>query len=323
MHGHRGLVVFGRRENLRCLGRHRGIFLDQTGHHTTQGLNTQGKRRHVKQQHVFDVTRQNPTLNRCACGDRFIGVNVFAWLASEKFSHCFLNLGHTGLTANQDHLVDIADLQTCVIQRRAARSNGTGYQVFHQGFQLRPGQLDIEMLRTIGIRRDVRQVYFGLLTGRQFDLRAFGGFFEALKGERVVAQVETLVFLELLNQVIDDALVEILATEKGIAVGGQHFELVLTVHVSDLDDGNVKGSATQVIDGQLAITTLFVHAVRQCRGGGLIDDSLDRQAGNFTGVLGGLSLRVIEIGRYRDDSLGDFFTQVVFSGFLHFHQHPR
>ena len=53
--------------------------------------------------------------------------------------------------------------------------------------------------------------------------------------------------------VVDDALVEVFTAEEGVAVGGQHFELLLAIDVGDLDDRDVEGAAAEVIDGDLAV----------------------------------------------------------------------
>ena len=100
-----------------------------------------------------------------------------------------------------------------------------------------------------------------------------------------------LFLLELGDDVVDDALVEVLAAEEGVAVGRQHLELLLAVDVGDLDDRDVEGAAAQVIDGDLAVALLrLVQAEGQRRGGRLVDDALDVQAGDAAGVLGGLAL---------------------------------
>jgi len=66
---------------------------------------------------------------------------------------------------------------------------------------------------------DVGQVDFGLLAGRELDLGLFGGFLEALKGHRVLAQVDLLLGLELVGDPVDHQLVEVLAPQEGVAIG--------------------------------------------------------------------------------------------------------
>ena len=47
------------------------------------------------------------------------------------------------------------------------------------------------------------------------------------------------------HQVIDDALVEVVAAQVGVSVGGEHFKDT----VLEFENGNVEGPATQVVDG--------------------------------------------------------------------------
>ena len=95
---------------------------------------------------------------------------------------------------------------------------------------------------------------------------------------------------------------------------------MLTIDLGDLDDGNIEGTATQIVDRDLGITALFVHTVSQGSRGRLIDDTLDFEAGDTARVLGGLALGVVEISRYRDHGVGDRLAQVILGRFLHLHQ---
>ena len=117
--------------------------------------------------------------------------------------------------------------------------------------------------------------------------------------------------------------VEVLATEEGVAIGRQHFELALAIDFGDLDDRDVEGAATQVIHGDLAIAAGLVHAIGQRRRRRLVDDALDVQARDAAGVLGGLALRIVEVGRHRDDGFGHRLAEIVLGGLLHLHQHAR
>ena len=80
--------------------------------------------------------------------------------------------------------------------------------------------------------------------------------------------------------------------------------------VADFQHGHVEGAAAQVVHPDLLVLLLLVHAVGHGGGGGLVDDALDVQAGDAAGVLGGLALRVGEVGRDGDDRLGDLLAEV-------------
>ena len=129
----------------------------------------------------------------------------------------------------------------------------------------------------------------------ELDLGLLGGFLEPLQGHAVLAQVDALVLLELVDDPVDDALVEVVAAQERVAVGGLDFEDALA-HAQDRD---VEGAAAQVVDGDDLVFALLVEAVGQRRGGRLVDDAQDFQAGDLAGILGRLALAVVEVGRAR------------------------
>jgi len=319
---HRRLVVVGGREGLREAGRDGRVLGDHLGHHAAQRLDAQRQRRHVEQQHVLAVAAEHLALNGRAHGHRLVGVDVLARLLAEEFLDLVLHLGHAGHAAHQDHVVDLAHADAGVLDGGAAGRNRALDELFDQRFQLGAGELDVEVLRAGGICRDVGQVDVGGGRTRQLDLGLLGGFLQALQRKHVLGEVDALFLLEFADDEIDDALVEVFAAQEGVAVGGQHLELLFAIDIGDLDDRHVEGAAAQVVHRDLAVALfLLVKAERQRRGGGLVDDALDVQAGDAAGVLGGLALRVVEVGRHGDDGLGDRLAQVVLGGLLHLAQH--
>ena len=322
VHGDRALVVLGGAEDLRGAGRDGGVLLDDLGHHAAEGLDAQRQRGDVEQQHVLDGTAQHAALDRGADGHRLVRVDVLARLLAEELGHGLLDLRHAGHAADEDHVGDLRGAQAGVVQRDAAGLDRLLDEVIDEGLQLGAGQLDREVLRARGVGRDIRQVDLGLLRAGQFDLGALCGVLQALQGHRVLAQVDALLLLELLDEVVDDALVEVLAAEEGVAIGGQHLELLLAVDVGDLDDRHVEGAAAEVVHGDLAVLGVaLVEAVGQRGRGRLVDDALDLEPRDAAGVLGRLALRVVEVGRHGDHGLGDRLAQVGLGGLLHLGQH--
>src|SRR5207237_793686 len=134
-------------------------------------------------------------------------------------------------------------------------------------------------------------------------------------------QVDVRRFLELLVQVIDDALVEVLAPEERVAVGRLHLEYARV----QLQDRDVEGAAAEVVDRDLLgargahagaglarrAALRLVETVRERRGRRLIDDAQDVEARDAAGVLGGLALPVIEVGGNGDHRFGDLLAEVV------------
>ena len=117
---------------------------------------------------------------------------------------------------------------------------------------------------------------------------------------------------ELVGQKLHDPLVEIVAAQVGVAVGGLHLEDAF----ADLQDGDVEGAAAQVEDRD-ALVFLLVQAVGQRRAVGSLMMRSTFKPGDPAGVLGGLALGVVEVGRHGDDRLVDLFPQVLLRGLLH------
>ena len=168
------------------------------------------------------------------------------------------------------------------------------------------------MLRTRGICRDERQVDFGLHGRGQLDLGFFRSFLEALQGQLVLAQVNRVLFFELVGKVVDDPGVKILTTEESVTVRRFHFEHA----VADFQHGHVEGTTTKVIDRN-DTGILLVETIGQRGGCRLVDDTEHFKTGDLTGILGCLTLRVIEVGRNRDDRLGHRLAKIALGSLFH------
>ena len=76
------------------------------------------------------------------------------------------------------------------------------------------------------------------------------------------------------------------------------------------EDGDVEGAAAEVVDGEGAVL-LALEAVGERRRGGLVEQAQHLEAGEAAGVLGGLALRVVEVGRHGDDRAADRAERVL------------
>src|SRR5699024_3809891 len=171
------------------------------------------------------------------------------------------------------------------------------------------------------VSSDIRQVNLCLLCRRKLDLGLFSSLFETLQRQDVLGQIDTAVFFELFDDVVNNALVKVFAPQKGIPTGRQNLELLFTVNISDFDNGNIKSTPAQVINGNLAVSVRnLVQAKSQCGSGRFVDDALDLETGNLTGIFGGLTLTVIKVRGDGTHGLSNGFTQVVLGGLLHLAQ---
>jgi len=101
----------------------------------------------------------------------------------------------------------------------------------------------------------------------------------------------------------------------GVAVGG----LDLEYPVTDLEDGDIEGSAAQIEDGDFALFFL-IQTIGEGRRRRFVDDPPDVEAGDPPRVLGGLTLGIVEIGRNGDHRVGNLFSQVVLRRLFHLYQ---
>jgi hypothetical protein len=106
------LVVGEGREGLRLLGGDGGVALDEGGHDTTSGLDTERQRCDVEKKDLVgglgrSVTGKNGGLDGSTVGNSLIGVDgLVGLLTTEEVGDHLLDLGNTGRTTDEDDLVD-------------------------------------------------------------------------------------------------------------------------------------------------------------------------------------------------------------------------
>ena len=232
---------------------------------------------------------------------------------AEHLFHDLLDLGHAGHAADQNHLVDFGGLEAGILKCLFARAPGARDEIIHQALQFGARELHSEMLRAGLVRRDKRQIDFGLLRRRQLNFRLLRGLFQALECELVVAQIDTLFFLELVGKVVDELHIEVFAAQERVAVCRLHLEDA----VANLQYRNIKGATTEIVNRDGFCFRLLLQTVRKRARRRLIDDAQNLKAGNFAGVLGGLALGVIKVGRDGDDGLRNSLTELGFRRLFH------
>ena len=92
--------------------------------------------------------------------------------------------------------------------------------------------------------------------------------------------------------------------------------------LTDFQDRDVERAAAEIVDGNRLIL-LFVETVRECGGGGLVHEAAYFEAGDLSGVLGRLALRVVEIGRNGDDGLRHRLAEILLRGLFQLLQNHR
>src|SRR6266478_4263510 len=117
-------------------------------------------------------------------------------------------------------------------------------------------------------------------------------------------------------------IVNVVAAKMSVAVGGKNLENIAVARGDQFEDGNVEGAAAEIVDGDFA-ALFFVEAIGEGRSGGLIDEAKNFEAGDFTRILGGLALSIIEIGGDGDDGAVNGFAKISFGPVFQFAQDER
>src|SRR2546428_8468311 len=122
---------------------------------------------------------------------------------------------------------------------------------------------------------------------------------------------------ESLQQIVD-----VVAAEMCVAIGGKNLKDVAVGRGDELENGNVEGPAAEIVDSDFA-ALFFVETVGEGGRSGLVDETNNFEAGDFAGVLGGLALGIVEIGRDGDDGAVDRFGEMGFGPVFQFAENER
>ena len=307
----RSLVVGRGGKRLALARRDGGIAFDQLGENAAQSFDPQRQRGDVQQQHVLHFSAQHAALNGRADGYHFVRIHALVGFLAKQGADDLLHFRNSGGTAHQHHFVDLLGGDAGVRKRPLARLDAAFQNVGHHVLESRPRKFDVHVLRTAGVGRQERQIQFGLKHGGKLDLGFFGGFLQTLQGHLVLRNVHPGFLLEILHQPVNDALVDVVAAQVGVSVGGFHFHDA----VAHFQNRDVERSAAEIVNRDRFVL-LLVQAVGQGGRSGLIDDAHHFQTGNLPGVLGSLALGVVEVGGNGDDGLQNFFAQIGLGGFL-------
>ena len=136
--------------------------------------------------------------------------------------------------------------------------------------------------------------------------------------ELVRCEVNPFLLLELCGEEFHNRRVKIFAAKECITVGRFNFEHTVT----NFENRDVKRTAAKIIHrDQFAV--ILLKPVCESRRSWLIDDTQNFKASNLSGILGCLTLGIVEICRNRNHGLRHGFTKIALGGFLHLLQSER
>ena len=234
----------------RPLGRDGRVALDELGHHAALGLDAEAQRGDVDQQDVLAVALDDTGLQRGADGDDLVRVDALVGLpAAGELLDDLGHGGHAGGATDEHDVVDVRDRDARVADDGVERRLGAVEQVLRHLLELRARELLVQVDRAVLAHRQVLQRDVGARRGRELLLGLLGRLAQALQRDLVLGQVDARGVLHLLDEVLHDALVPVVAAEAVVTGGGAHLdgrEVVLVL--AHLEQGDVERAATQVED---------------------------------------------------------------------------
>ena len=238
---------------MRLLYRDRRVLGNQLREPTADRRDTEGPRCDVEQQWPVVVADQRTALDGCAERHHLVGIEALAGGLAEKCLDLLLDQRHSSLTTHEDDLVHLFEVQARVLRSRPADADRPFHEVRDQLFELPLGQFVLQMDRDVVLAGDERKRHLQRTLEAQLALGVLGGFLEALQRDLVLPQVDPMLPQESLGKVVDDAVVEVDATEEGVPRRGEDLVHAL-VHGHHAD---VEGSAAEVVHGDVAAPLAF------------------------------------------------------------------
>lgn len=294
------LVVGEGGEDLGLLGGNGGVAGNELGHHATSSLDTEGQRGNIEKKDLVGalgggVTGQNGGLDGSTVGNSLIGVDgLVGLLAVEVVGDELLDTGDTGGTSDQDDLVDLGLVDLGVGEDTVDGLDGRAEQVLAELLETSTGDggVEVDTLEQ-GVDLDG-----GLGRRGQGALGTLASGAETAQGAGVGGQILLVLALELVDEVVDETVVEVLTTQVGVTSGRLDLENALL----NGQERHIESTTTEIEDENIALALgLLVKTVGNGGSGRLVDDTKDVETGNETGVLGSLTLGVVEVSGDSDN----------------------
>ncbi len=162
------------------------------------------------------------------------------------------------------------------------------------------------MLRTVGVRGDERKVDVGGTHAGKFDFSLFRRLLDSLHSHLIFREVDAFFRFEIVDDVIHNSLIEIVAAEHAVTVGGKNLEH----SVADIENGHIERAAAEIVNHDLMRSFILIESVSKSRRRGFVDDTKHVQARDFACVLCCLSLTVREVCGAGDDGVLNGFAEI-------------
>ena len=318
---HARLTVAVRREDLRLLRGNRRVTRNQHRHHTSRSLQTQRQGSHIQQQQVVQLAAltlaaQYSRLHRRSVSNSLIGVDALAQLlAVEELLQQLLHLGNTRRSAHQHHLVHLALRQLRVTNHLLHGRHRLAEVVHVQLLETSTSNLAVEV-NSLEQRIDLN---VRLSAARQSTLRTLASSTQTTQSTLRRRQILLVLALELLGEVLHHTVIKVLTSQMGISSSRLHLE----DSILDRQQRHIEGTATQIENQNVLLTSLLIQTVSNSSSRRLVNDTHHVQSSNRSGILRSLTLTIVEVSRHRNHSVLHLLTQIRLGNLLHLGKHHR
>jgi len=315
---HTWLVVGVGGEDLRLLGWDGGLSWDQHSHHSSSGFDTLGESGNIEKEQVLDGfvsgSIEDGSLDGGTIGDGFVWVDgLVQSLSVEEVLKHLLDLWNSSGSSDENNFVDLSLSDSGVLEDGLYWWHALSEEIDTEILELGSGDGGVVVL-TLGKSFALNWRLMG--TGENsLGLLALGS--QSSESSGVLGDVDSGLLLEVGHAVVDKLVVEIFSSQVSVTVGGLDLEDTLI----NGQKGDIKSTSTKIEDENVLLLLGFlVETVSNSSGGWLVDDSGNVKSSNGSGILGGLSLGVIEISWNSDDGVLDSLSEVRLSDFSHLDQ---
>ena len=123
---------------------------------------------------------------------------------------------------------------------------------------------------------------------------SFNSALQLAHGTQIIGDVGTRLLLVKLDKVVNESVVETITSEMCVTSSCKDFKDT----IFNREEGDIKGitgMTTKVIHNHLEFAILLVQTINNGSGSRLVDNTKDLKTGSGTGVLGCLTLSIIEV----------------------------
>ena len=213
----------------------------------------------------------------------------------KKIVHKLAHRGNARGASDEHHFINLLGSDAGVGQRLLARPCRARQYRFDEQLEdlarnlplvaIAIGQLDVEARHRLS---------------RKQNLGFNGSFAHSLNRARMQPQIDAVLGVNLVERNGHQKVVDVVAAQMRIAVSGQHLEDAF----AQFEDRDVESAAAQIVDGDGSLVAA-IEAIGKSGSSWLIDEAEHFKSRHAPGILGGLALRIVEVGGHGDDGLGN------------------